>query len=306
VKHARHRRARSLRLPRTPLPGTALRGTALRGTALPATALPALLLGAGAVALAGLAVSADPQDAGSRPAAAVAALPDDAAAHLSDAALQEAGRSALRASRDRTRPDPVPSAEPRPSVTRTPPSPASEPVVAAAAPARPAAPPPPARPAAPPPPPQPAPPVPPPAAAPAEPPAAPAPARAAAHCPVPSASFTDTWGAPRSGGRSHAGTDLMAAHGAPVHAVTSGVVRVSSSSNGGLSLYLTADDGERYFYAHNSVNLVASGQRVAAGDLVARVGNTGNARGTDPHVHFERQIGGRAVNPYAFLRDLCG
>ena len=98
----------------------------------------------------------------------------------------------------------------------------------------------------------------------------------------------------------------MAAHGAPVHAVTSGVIDVSSSTSGGLSLYLRADNGERYFYAHNSANLVGDGQRVAAGDLIARVGNTGNARATDPHVHFERQLGGGSVNPYAFLRGLCG
>lgn len=126
-------------------------------------------------------------------------------------------------------------------------------------------------------------------------------------CPVPSASFTDTWGAPRSGGRTHQGTDLMAASGAPVYAVASGVIKATSSVNGGLSIYLTAANGDRFFYAHNSENLAGSGQQVAAGDLIARVGNSGNARGTAPHVHFEMQPGGgRAVNPYQFLRGLCG
>lgn len=98
----------------------------------------------------------------------------------------------------------------------------------------------------------------------------------------------------------------MARHGAPVHAVTSGTIDVTSSGSGGLSLYLRSDDGERYFYAHNSANLVSDGQRVAGGDLIARVGNTGNARHTDPHVHFERQVGGRSINPHDFLRRLCG
>ncbi|HWH30814.1 MAG TPA: M23 family metallopeptidase [Mycobacteriales bacterium] len=123
-------------------------------------------------------------------------------------------------------------------------------------------------------------------------------------CPVPNATFTDTYGAPRSGGRSHQGTDLMAPYGSPVYAVTSGVVRTASSSLGGISLYLHGDNGETYFYAHNSANVASSGQRVAAGDLVARVGSTGNAGGTN-HVHFEREIGGRTVNPYQFLLRIC-
>lgn len=123
-------------------------------------------------------------------------------------------------------------------------------------------------------------------------------------CPVPNASFTDTYGASRSGGRSHQGTDLLAPYGSPVYAVTSGVVRTASSSLGGISLYLEGDNGETYFYAHNSANVASTGQRVAAGDLVARVGSTGNAGGTN-HVHFERQVGGRSVNPYDFLRRIC-
>ena len=129
--------------------------------------------------------------------------------------------------------------------------------------------------------------------------------RIAGRCPVPNASFTDTWGAPRSGGRAHRGTDLMAPYGSPVYAVASGRVRTASSSAGGISLYLDADNGETYFYAHNSANLVRSGERVQAGELIARVGTSGNAPDSAPHVHFERQVGGRSVNPYAFLRRLC-
>lgn len=127
--------------------------------------------------------------------------------------------------------------------------------------------------------------------------------RISGRCPVPSASFTDTWGAPRSGGRSHKGTDLIAPYGSPVYAVASGTVRAANSSAGGISLYLDADNGETYFYAHNSKNLVTSG-RVSAGDLIARVGSTGNAGSTN-HVHFEREVNGVAVNPYRFLRGIC-
>jgi peptidoglycan LD-endopeptidase LytH len=123
-------------------------------------------------------------------------------------------------------------------------------------------------------------------------------------CPVPSATFTDTWGAARSGGRRHQGTDLLAPLGAPVYAVVSGRVRTASSALGGISLYLHGDNGETYFYAHNSANVASNGERVRAGELIARVGSTGNAGGTN-HVHFERQVGGRSVNPYDFLRRLC-
>lgn len=122
-------------------------------------------------------------------------------------------------------------------------------------------------------------------------------------CPVPNATFTDTWGAPRSGGRAHKGTDLMAPYGSPVYAVANGTVRAAYSSAGGISLYLDADNGETYFYAHNSKNLVTSG-RVSAGDLIARVGSTGNAGSTN-HVHFEREVNGVSVNPYRFLRSIC-
>lgn len=132
-------------------------------------------------------------------------------------------------------------------------------------------------------------------------------ARIAGACPVPAARFTDTFGAPRSGGRRHQGTDLMASSGSPAYAVAAGVVRTTSSGSGGISLYLTANDGTVYFYAHNSANVARSGQRVEAGQLVAKVGSTGNASGGASHVHFEQQPGGgRAINSYPLARRLCG
>lgn len=125
-------------------------------------------------------------------------------------------------------------------------------------------------------------------------------------CPVAGRhSFTDTWGAARSGGRSHQGTDLMAAYGTPLAAVTSGVVRTASSGAGGISLYLRGDDGVTYFYAHNSRNSVSSGERVKAGEIVGAVGTSGNAPESAPHLHFERNPGGGPVNPYSFLRRIC-
>jgi len=125
-------------------------------------------------------------------------------------------------------------------------------------------------------------------------------------CPVAGRhSFSNTWGDSRSGGRRHQGTDVMASHGTPLVAVTSGVVRTAYSSSGGISLYLDGDDGVEYFYAHNSRNSVRSGERVRAGELVGAVGTSGNAPAGVPHVHFERHPGGSPVNPYSFLRRVC-
>jgi peptidoglycan LD-endopeptidase LytH len=121
-------------------------------------------------------------------------------------------------------------------------------------------------------------------------------------------SYVDTWGAARSGGRSHQGTDVMAPHGARVFAFASGVVsRESTSTNGGIQLYLQGDNGTEYFYAHLSGYAVSTGTRVRAGQLIAYNGQTGNARYTAPHVHFEVHPGGGSpVNPYPHLKPICG
>jgi len=121
--------------------------------------------------------------------------------------------------------------------------------------------------------------------------------------------FRDTWGAPRSGGRRHRGTDVFAPHNHPVYAFTSGVVaRTSWSRLGGLGLYLRGDDGNVYYYAHlNSVEPDGQpGRRVGPGQLIARNGSTGNASPSAPHVHFEiHPGGGSAINPYQWLAAAC-
>lgn len=115
--------------------------------------------------------------------------------------------------------------------------------------------------------------------------------------------FSNTWGAPRSGGRRHEGTDLMAAHGTPNVAVVSGTIRTHHSRLGGLSIYLEGDDGHTYYYAHLS-QVVGPDRRVAQGELIGRTGSTGDA--TSPHTHFEfHPSGGRAVPSYSLLRAHC-
>ena len=131
----------------------------------------------------------------------------------------------------------------------------------------------------------------------------------AAACPVGSVhSFTDTWGAPRSGGRKHQGTDVFAPYGAPAYAVVDGVIdKWSNGGLGGLAVWLQGDDGTRYYYAHNSANLAPVGTRVRAGEVIAFVGTTGNAATTPPHIHFEAHPPGKgAQNPAPWLKAICG
>ena len=121
-------------------------------------------------------------------------------------------------------------------------------------------------------------------------------------------SFTDTWGAPRSGGRSHQGTDIFGARGGNVYAIVSGTVQwTQTGATSGLFLSLRGDDGHSYWYMHLQDFVASPGDRVSAGDLIAHNGDTGNAQGTTPHIHFEDHPGGgSAVNPYPLLRSVCG
>ena len=123
-------------------------------------------------------------------------------------------------------------------------------------------------------------------------------------------SFIDSYGAPRSGGRSHKGTDIMAPRGTPIYAYESGeITRMSTNRLGGITLNLRGDSGKRYYYAHldGYVEDLAPGQRVRAGEQVGYNGDTGNARGTPPHLHIEvRPPEGSNVNPYPYMRGACG
>lgn len=128
-------------------------------------------------------------------------------------------------------------------------------------------------------------------------------------CPVAGAvSFTDSWGAPRSGGRTHKGVDMIAARGTPIVAIYSGTVsRLSNSTLGGKSVYFYSDAGDLYYYAHlDDWGDIAAGQSVPAGYVLGYNGSTGNAPDYLPHLHFEYHPGGgSAVNPYPLVRDLC-
>lgn len=126
--------------------------------------------------------------------------------------------------------------------------------------------------------------------------------------------FIDSWGFPRMSGTPsahwHQGTDVFAAFGTPLIASENGVLeRVGVASLGGNKLWVRGDSGVEYYYAHLAAFApgVAEGRRVRAGEVVGYVGDTGNARGTSPHLHFEIHPGGLGpINPYPLLTAAYG
>ena len=124
-------------------------------------------------------------------------------------------------------------------------------------------------------------------------------------CPVAGpVDFVDSWGAPRSGGRTHKGTDMMASSGIPTVAPVSGTVEHRSSSLGGLSWYVHGDDGTTYYGTHLSGYENQGAGWVEAGTVIGYVGQSGNAG--SPHLHFEIQPGGgESINPYPTVAAAC-
>ncbi len=132
--------------------------------------------------------------------------------------------------------------------------------------------------------------------------------------------YVDSWGAPRSGGRGHTGTDLMSPRGLEVVAAADGYVEtLRNGSRSGFYIRLSHDGGAwETWYMHLNNDTpgtddgrggaeaayapgIEVGDFVEAGEVIAYVGDSGNAEWTAPHTHFELHIGGKKVNPYGYL-----
>lgn len=130
-------------------------------------------------------------------------------------------------------------------------------------------------------------------------------AQAAWRCPVAGpARFVNDWGFPREGLRFHQGTDLFARRGTPVVAPVAGVASRVVGVRAGRQVTLVGDDGFTYVFAH--LDAFGASGRVGAGTVLGRVGTSGNAAGTDPHLHFEiHALDGTPINPYPTLLAAC-
>ena len=100
----------------------------------------------------------------------------------------------------------------------------------------------------------------------------------------------------------HTGIDFAGKHGSEIVAVADGVVTWSGDRYGyGIMVEINHGNGYATRYAHNSENLVAVGDEVKKGQVVALMGETGRATG--PNLHFEVLQNGRRVNPVKFIRN---
>jgi len=137
-------------------------------------------------------------------------------------------------------------------------------------------------------------------------------------CPQNPAWFQNDWGYPRSGGRTHKGTDVFSDVGTPVRAVANGSIRRLDHTNtyrpgsnsgdlGGISISIWTSGNEYWYFAHlqRLADGLREGDAVSAGQVIGWVGNTGNAYSTPSHTHIGRYVNGSAVNPFPLLNAAC-
>ena len=126
------------------------------------------------------------------------------------------------------------------------------------------------------------------------------------------ANFSHDWGFPRytPAPHLHEGTDVFAAFGTPIVSSEAGkVIQKGTAGAGGISVWLRGDSGMGYYYAHlqSWAKDLQVGQRIEKGYVIGFVGDTGNAEGGSPHLHFELHPGGgpgtAARDPKPFLDD---
>lgn len=117
------------------------------------------------------------------------------------------------------------------------------------------------------------------------------------------AQLHDTWGAARSGGRTHQGIDIFAPRGTPVLAATRGVVtRRGENRLGGRVVTVMGPGRQFHYYAHlEDWAPLEPGDWVEAGTLLGYAGTSGNAANTPPHLHYGIYTPTGAINPYPLL-----
>lgn len=117
--------------------------------------------------------------------------------------------------------------------------------------------------------------------------------------------IADTFGAPRGRDRRHAGVDIFATRGTPVRSATRGiVVSVREAGLGGKQVWVLGPAGERHYYAHLDAWApdLRRNRIVHPGDPLGTVGDSGNAKGTPPHLHYGIYGRDGAYDPLPLLR----
>lgn len=114
--------------------------------------------------------------------------------------------------------------------------------------------------------------------------------------------YSDDWMAPRFTPffHLHEGLDIFADFGTPIRSPDRGIVsRTTSGPIGGTGLWMTARDGTQYYFAHLQAYApgMEAGVHVEVGTVLAFAGDSGNAQGGAPHLHFEIHRGGRPIPP---------
>jgi len=135
------------------------------------------------------------------------------------------------------------------------------------------------------------------------------------------AKYQSDYGFVKADGRSHRGIDIFSPKGTPVVAVADGqVTSMARAARSGFFIVIAHADGLESWYMHLNNDVVRADNRadnitgafaeglevgdyVRAGDIVAFVGDSGNAEATAPHTHFELHLNGRALDPYWYARD---
>ncbi|WP_373779023.1 M23 family metallopeptidase [Glaesserella sp.] len=123
--------------------------------------------------------------------------------------------------------------------------------------------------------------------------------------PLPNQRFTDTWHSPRGGGRKHEGSDIFAKRGTPIYANISGiVVKKGQNRLGGNIVSVLGVDGRVHYYAHlEDFGDIEKHQWIDKGTIIGTVGDSGNAKGTPPHLHYGIYTKTGAVNPFLLVKQ---
>lgn len=122
--------------------------------------------------------------------------------------------------------------------------------------------------------------------------------------PVVGQRFADTWHGARSGGRKHEGVDIFAKRGTPIRSTTGGVVvKVGQNPLGGKVVSVMTGRTVHYYAHLEDYGNIQRHQWIEQGTVIGTVGDSGNAKGTPPHLHYGIYTPTGAINPFPLIKQ---